>query len=277
MQKRWLLLDANCLCWRSYHSTGALKWGETQTGTVYGFLRDVRGFMETFNTDNVIFCWDFGEPLRKRIYPGYKASRETKRKKMNPLEKIAYEAFKKQVQLIRTTYLKEIGFRNNFWATGFEADDLIAQFCADLPKRDQIVIVSSDKDFYQLLDDRVRIYHPITKKAVTAESFWKQWELPPLDWCIIKVIAGCVSDEIKGIEGVGEITAAKYLRREASAKQFALIESSASQRVIKRSIPLVLLPFADTPSYDLRKDCVTKQKWTAIADKLGMRSLRSWE
>jgi DNA polymerase-1 len=269
MKTPWLLLDCNYLAWRAFHSMGSLSFKEIQTGVVYGVLREVLSLQETFGTRRIAFCFDRGMLLRKIDYPGYKA-RRTKDKR----DEEDHKEVRKQVNLLRTKYLPLIGFRNLFSQSGYEADDVIAGIVEPRPTKN-FIVVSSDKDLYQLLSPRVTIWNPHKKERITEGKLREEFGIGPSQWADVKAIAGCVSDEVEGVRGIGEKTAAKFLRGELqTGKQFDLIVKGNS--IWRRNLGIVRLPYPGLRDFQLVKDEVTGEGWQAIIDLLGMRSLAAY-
>lgn len=271
MPKTWLILDATYLCWRAFYSTGVLSHGDVPTGVIYGFLRDILTFQEDHGTDRIVFCFDRGQLLRKRDYPGYKANRT---KQFNEESLQSAIQVKEQIRRLRTELLPQLGFVNVFSKSGYEADDIIASVCLNLPKKDEGIIVGADYDLYQLLTDRILMWHPTSKKATTAESFSKEYGITPTQWINVKAIAGCSSDNVIGIKGVGEKTAAKFLNGslKPSSKAWQLI--SANNHVWDSNRHLVKLPYAGCPVFPLQRDQIDRREWNKVLDSMGMKSLK---
>lgn len=268
MTSPWLLLDVSYLAYRAYFAIGGkLSHGDIATSVVYGVLREVITLQETFNTKRLAFCFDYGKPLRSELHPGYKQSRHTG-KTAAELESIL--EVKQQIQHLRKDYLGSIGYRNLLFQKGFEADDVIASLTQSWEA--EFVIVSSDHDLYQCLAPNVRIWQPASKTLYTQDTLRKEFGINPEDWVQVKAIAGCKSDDIPGIVGIGEKTAAKYLRGDLKpGKHLAKIEDG--RELWKRNLKLVRLPFKGIPILNLRKDEVTAEGWTSLIDRLGMNSL----
>lgn len=238
-----ILVDANNLCHIAYYSTGDLSLKEIPTGVIFGFMQQLLSVLKKFG-NNITFCWDSKKSHRKRIYPEYKGNRKKNKTELD-LTKLtkAYEQF----DLIRTEIIPSLGFVNNFRQTGFEADDLIAYLC-NRHKSDKKIIVSSDKDLYQLLYRNeynlfTMIYDTRKKETFTKEMFEKKYGIKPSQWAEAKAIFGDSSDNIKGVKGVGEITAIRYLKGNLKENANVFKKIQNSKDIIERNLKLVKLPF----------------------------------
>lgn len=267
----WLVFDCNYMCHRAFYSTGKLAHNDVLTGVIYGFLRDVMNLKNELDADNLVFCFDSKSNLRKEVYPDYKANRN---RNLTEEEQKAKAELHRQIKLLRTEYLDYVGFKNIFCKKGYEADDLVASVCFDMNKDDEAIIVSDDHDLYQLFRSNVNIYSPKRKRILTKKWFMKEWNMHPSRWVEVKALAGCSSDNITGIKGIGEATAAKWVRGEISpnTKKYDLILNRTS--ILKINIPLVTLPFKGTPSYELTDDRFNKKRWNKLMDALGMTSMK---
>jgi len=275
MNKKWLILDCNYLCHRAKWTTGGLSYENTPTGVIYGFLKSITHFQEYFNTPHVIFCWDSKYSKREEIFPAYKSNRKNKYKDMNEDEIKFEKEFRQQMIMLRKKYLPTIGYKNVFVQRGYEADDIIASICFNLPMLDEAVIVSSDQDLYQLINPQVSFYNPVKGKVLTLQGFKKKYGIEPHLWGEVKVIAGCNTDGVPGIKGVGEKTAIKYLKKELKkTSQAYQIISTADFSLIRRNKKLVVLPFKGTKNFRLQKDEISKEGWKKTIEELGMKSLK---
>ncbi|GAG21103.1 unnamed protein product, partial [marine sediment metagenome] len=110
---------------------------------------------------------------------------------------------------------------------GYEADDLFAGYTRQ-HKDKQYVIVTNDEDIYQLLNHNVAMWM-LRKKPIlfTVEDFIDKYGIDPGQWATIKALGGCKSDNIPGLENIGEKRALQWIRREASKK----IDDSIKSRV----------------------------------------------
>ncbi len=274
MYKKFLILDISFLCHRAKHSTGGLTYNGDATGVIYGLLKSLSGFQDLFNTSNFVFCFDSKTSKRKEMYPNYKANRI---KKEYTEEEIAFDkAFRKQIKRLRTTYLPRIGFRNVFVQKGYESDDLMAEICLHIKSDDEAVIITSDKDLYQCISGNVSCYNPITNKVVTMQKFKKEYGIIPELWSLVKATAGCTTDNVKGIIGVGEKRAIQYinLQLKRESKAYEDIKSKKGQKIVTRNLKLVSLPLEGTQGCRLKRDNLSESGWRDVTKLLGMVSIK---
>lgn len=271
----WLIFDGNFVAWRAFHSVGDLSHTGARTGTVFGFFKEVQALQNLFNTRKVIFCFDGQMSHRKALYPEYKANRV---EPDDEQKKAAYEEVRKQIALLNAVYLPKIGYKNVFCQQGLEADDLIASILRwNIRQGDKVVIITADKDMYQLLSPDVEIYNlnrPLERRRYTVQDLKREWGLSPLQWRDLKAIAGCETDNVKGCKGVREKTAAKYLRGDLpeTHKISKSIEQFIGSEQYLRNTRLTRLPFV-SPREDckLREDEITKEGWESVAKELGIK------
>lgn len=275
MNRRFLLLDCPYLCHRMKHTMGDLSFKGSATGIIYGFLKSLSGFQDLFRTSNFVFCWDSKTSKRKEIYPEYKANRD---KKEYTDEEIEFDrAFRKQMKKLRTTYLSLIGFRNIFIQRGYEGDDVIASIIQySIREEDEAVIITSDKDLYQCIRPNVSFYNPQKGKILTLQGFKKQYGILPSDWAMVKSIAGCATDNIKGIERVGEKTAIKYLtgNLKVTSKIYTKILCKKGLKISSENKQLVELPMEGTNQFKLKRDKLSESGWKSVSNLLGMKSIK---
>jgi 5'-3' exonuclease len=188
------------------------------------------------------------------MYPEYKAKRKAKKLLMTDEEKTYDNACHIQSEEIRTYILPDVGFVNNFMRIGYEGDDLIASIIVNNPEH-EFIIVSSDADLYQLLSPTVSIYDLNKKQRYTENDLFQEHRTQSILWGEVKAIAGCTSDEVKGVSGVGIKTAIKYLNHELSftSATYKKIASAEGDAIIKRNRELVKLPLKGTENIRLKK------------------------
>lgn len=193
----WLVIDGNNLLNRCYYATAHSPQGLMQapdgqyTNAVNGFLRMLLKYEEELNASPVVM-FDEGKGFRKEIYPAYKEGRNE-----------TPEPLRSQFPLIKE--LLKAGNIPVYQSPVLEADDLIGAFAEQV--KGNVYILSNDKDLYQAITDRVTV---ITRKGkddlfVTPQCFSELFsELSPKQIIDLKAITGDSSDNIPGINGIGE-------------------------------------------------------------------------
>jgi DNA polymerase-1 len=199
-----LLVDGNNLFKIGFHGAKELFYDGNHIGGVFHFINILRKFLEEHNHDKVIVMWD-GESnssARKLIYPQYKANRT-----QAGTDEI-YESYLTQrgriKQYLEEVFIRQVEIDNN------EADDLIAYYC-QIAKDEQIIIFSGDKDLTQLISERVTIYSPVSKQYYKNGDMitLNKVEIPHYNVAVCKIFVGDKSDNIDGIQGLGEKTLVK--------------------------------------------------------------------
>ena len=273
-----LIVDANNYIHRSFHAmktSGLSDEVGNLTEITFGLLRDICWLKDRFHPKTFGFAWDVGHSFRRKLNPTYKEKRHA----LTPEEEAEIELkqqVRKQAEQLRLQILPTIGFRNSFACAGYEADDFIAQACKAIPKTEEVVICSSDHDLYQLLAGNVSIWSPRPPKQVTLQSFYRQYGIPPFRWAEVKALAGCTSDNVVGVKGVGEKTAIKYITGNLPTKYKACqaIMDSKGQAVAAANLPLVRLPYEGCPEVQWQQDEVTRGNWDKAMTRWGMQSLK---
>lgn len=270
-----LLVDCSCLCYRSLFAMGNLSNDQKNVQIIFGFVKQLFTLAKTFESNRFVFCWDSRNSYRKLKYPQYKSSR---RKNQTDEQKINMEDAFRQFDEIKELLLPSMGFKNIFRQNGYEADDLIAHIVTRIP--DETMIISTDNDLFQLIEESryasIRLYNfkGITDKAI----FKKNWfNLDPVKWAFVKAIAGCSTDEVRGIDGVGYNTAAKYLAGILpNGKSKQKIDSQEGKEIFCRNLELVGLPYDGLKPInikELNEDDISVEKFKAIFGQYGFRSL----
>lgn len=270
-----IIVDSNAVGHRAKHSMHGLSFDEMQTGVIFGFMQEVMRLAIRFETNRFIFCWDSKKNFRKGMDSNYKLKREEKRKEKTKSEQFLDQTAYEQFHILRTEVLPEFGFKNNLIKTGYEADDLIANIVMNNDL--DMVIASSDEDLYQLLN-HAPMYSFKKKKLYTKEDFKKDYGIDVNEWVMVKAIAGCNSDNVIGLRGVGEKTAIKYLNGEL--KKEATVDSiDNSKKMIRDNLKLVTLPlFMEKEMKVIKVDFKNEEflisDFLSICDKYGFYSLK---
>ncbi|MBM3302852.1 MAG: hypothetical protein FJY85_23255 [Deltaproteobacteria bacterium] len=277
MNNTWLILDTDYLCHRARWSMKDLSWKGAATGVVYGVLQSVLQLQERFQTDKVAFCFDSHVSKRREIYPDYKANRKN-RQPMTEEEEAFEKEYRRQVVKLRKEYLPEIGFRNVFWQSGYESDDLMAVAALEAESFPTWsgVIVTADHDLYQCIRGNVSVYNPQKRENMTLQRFYQTYHIEPKHWATIKSIAGCSSDNIPGAKGIGEKTALKFIQDQLKkdSKAYQTIRRYCLSPEEKIAVRLVTLPLEGTGTVRLKSDKIKPEGWDSVCRKLGFKSLR---
>lgn len=266
-----VVVDGPCVCYRSMFSIGNLSFEERPTGVIFGFLSVILQLADKFDYPKFVFTWDSRKSIRRSIYPNYKR-REQERASAEVLELL--EIARPQFVAIRTRVLPLMGFRNNFIQTGLEADDLIARTVEAIEngKDRRCIIATIDNDLYQLLSPSTSVYNLKTKRLYTIDDFHQDYGIRPKDWVTIKTLAGCPSDGIAGIAGVGEKTAILFLQGKLKGKKLELI-SKERDRITQINDPLVRLPRPETSPVELvEREEFSFRNFETICMEYGFRS-----
>lgn len=234
-----IIIDCNNWCSAMRYSLPKMFHDDNRVEIIYGFLMQMPLLAARLESNDMIFCWDTKPTLRRDLYQDYKKSRITKQK--TETEKAEDFEFRKQLDKIKKSILPTLQFPNSFYREGYEADDIIAYIVKLLPNGYSIV-VANDNDLYQLLD-LCSIYHK--NSLFTEKIFTRKYGIKPSDWAQVKAIAGCSTDDVKGIEGVGLKTAIRYITNTlpSSYSSYKKIISLDGEKVIERNLKLVQLPF----------------------------------
>ena len=272
-------IDCNNLCYRAFYATGNMAYGGNPTGVVFGFLNQLFSYILNYPEKfTPVFCWDSKESFRKEIYPEYKQNR---RKDQTEEQKELFNQLFYQMDLLRRDILPDLGWKKNVMhRPGYEADDLIAFGVSKIGRG--VNIISSDEDLFQLLNKTkdVLIYNPGKNSFFTESNFVTKYGIYPTSWPLVKAMAGCSSDNIKGVIGVGEKTSIKYINSKLDPKTKAFTNILTSQDIVQRNLKLVKLPFIvnsyaeDWASYPFTPTDtkVSKDKFKELFKQYGFRS-----
>jgi DNA polymerase-1 len=265
-----IVCDTHNLAFRAYHAVPNLTFDDVGTSVAFGVFREVLELRETFGEDSVFsFCFDVGRSNRVKDDPRYKDNRQPTTEE----EKVLLDEVREQITRMRDGLLQDAGFQNIFWAKGFEADDLIATVC-DAVAPAEVIIVSSDKDLYQLLSPRVMMFPPAKRVVYTESCLMRDFGVRPDQWSRVKAIAGCPGDNVIGLAGIGEKKASQYLTR-------AMGEHTATFKRIRTALPelkknhiLTKIPYPGTPICRPNNKPVDMVALEKVCKSLGFSSFR---
>lgn len=213
--KRLLVIDALNAYFRAYIVDPSLSTNGQPIGGYKGFVKILQKLCREMKPDEIIIAWDGagGSQRRKIINKGYKEGRKPIRlnrtvKNLTENEELHNKVWQ-QHRLMEM--LNEMPVMQSVH-DGVEADDIISHVVQMPHYRGwQKVIVSSDKDFFQLCDDETVLYRPIQKKFVNKLRILEEFSIHPTNFALARAMAGDKSDNLNGVRGVGLGTVSKRL------------------------------------------------------------------
>ncbi|MDJ0802368.1 MAG: DNA polymerase I [Desulfobacterales bacterium] len=204
--KQIYLIDGTAYIYRAYHAIRSLSNSKGfPTNAIFGFTRML---MKLFDERQPAFAGMFfdapGPTFRHERYPDYKANRPPM-----PDDMAAQIPHIKDVAAAFRIPVLEMA--------GFEADDLIGTVArrAEADGFD-VVLVTGDKDFVQLLSERVSIWDPMKDRAITRADFRRDSELEPAQMIDVMGLSGDTADNVPGVPGIGPKTAMGLIQTYAS-------------------------------------------------------------
>lgn len=274
-----LIIDIHYLGWRAYHSMGNLttETGEG-TGIVLGILSQALRLSRQWKDPEVIFTCDSQDSLRKRLFPAYKK----KPAETDKIELANKADAIRQINLVKRRLLGQMGFNNVFEYRGYEADDIQAQIVMHRTGDKIPLVITNDDDILQLLE-YCSIYSPSSKTLTTKRDFVKEYGLAPGRWADVKRLAGCTSDGVPGIKGIGPGTALKYLKGQLKPKSKKLqdIRNARRDGSVDLWDKLVRLPFEGCPVPVIVEDEFSYDGFLAVCEEFEFSKMESeageWE
>jgi len=225
-----LLIDGMNLFIRSFVVNPSMSSHGHHVGGIIGFINSTRKLIEDYRPEKVIIVWEGGgSTKRRKLYPEYKKkSRPQKLNRFyeddipNSVENRNYQVVS-IINLLRCTKIRQV------YIDDCEADDVIGYLAMYRFANDRKLIASSDKDFYQLLNNKTIIYSPTKKDIVTSRDVLEKYGISANNFCLAKCLCGDASDNIVGVKGAGFKTIAKRF------PVFALDESLLIDDIISLS------------------------------------------
>ena len=198
-------------------------------GGIVGFLKSVGYAIKMLGPTRTIIVFDGrgGSSRRRKIYPEYKNKRKTKIRlnRVNEYESLDDERHSMFMQLSRCVEYLETLPVSIISIDNVEADDVIAYTTKQLLTDSKIIIMSTDKDFLQLVDDRISVWSPTKKKLYKPENVLEEYGIPSHNLLMYRIFDGDKSDNINGVFGYGLKTVQKKLPFLQEDKTFSVDEA----------------------------------------------------
>ena len=230
-KERLMVIDALNIFLRAYIADPSLSNNGNPVGGLRGFLKILQKLVREVKPTEIIVCWDGpgGSSKRKKLHKEYKAGRKPVRLNRGLLELNEQQEMENKIwqQTRLFDYLNELPIVQ-LMLDEVEADDIIA-YVVQMKQYEnhQKVIVSSDKDFYQLCDDNTIIYRPSVpenKRYMTSTRAVDEFGIHPVNFALARAIDGDKSDNIEGVPRVGIKTVAKRFPFLSESKDYSIQE-----------------------------------------------------
>lgn len=207
-----LIIDGLNMFIRNWVVVPMMNTNGDHIGGVIGFLRSLKLLIRENQPTRVIITWDGkgGSQKRRGVYAEYKAGRKPRVNRQYDFGESPEQSqadLAKQYALTRR-YLDMLGLAQ-IEVEAVEADDIIGFLCRGIFEGTDKVVVSSDKDFFQLIDPKTVVYSPTKKVYYSGDVLKERFGVIPENFIYMKSLMGDGSDNIKGIKGVGEKTVVK--------------------------------------------------------------------
>lgn len=208
LNSRVLIVDGLNTFIRSYSVSPVTNSNGEHVGGISGFLLSVGHAIKTINPTRVIIVFDGkdGSAKRRAIFSDYKSNRKLK-VRLNRSETVDKEDNQLQQLMRLVEYLGVLPF-TTIVINGAEADDVIAYLTKHFyeGRDNQLFIMSSDKDFMQLVDKQTHIWSPTDKKLYFEQDVYERFGIIPANMALFRALTGDSSDNIPGVEGLGAKT-----------------------------------------------------------------------
>lgn len=242
--KLTLLVDGENIIHQSFHRFEKLRSTDGKpSGAIFGFFKSLHMYLTRFEPNGVIISFDNGHsPFRVELNPNYKIHRKD----------ISYDRESLQTQkrvilsilgMLRVSYIFD-----KRKSTNYEGDDFLAKLAIDKSKEGKVILVSSDKDFNQLLVyNGIKIYNPRKESYVNASNCKELFGYTPEETVPYLCMVGDTSDDIPGIKGIGPVKARKILDANTDFWTYVKSLPEEHQDILYRNRKLIDLKyFIDT-------------------------------
>ncbi len=198
-----ILIDGSGVAYRSYYAfirNPLINSRGENTGAVFGFVNSMNKIISDLKPDYLAVVFDTPQPtFRHKIYPEYKSTRAK-----TPDELIAqFPWIDQAIEGFNITTIR---------MDGYEADDIIGTLSVKAAARGiEVLMFTGDKDFYQLVTERVKILHPREFEIMGPEAVKEKFGVPPDRVVDTLALMGDTSDNIPGVPGVGPKTAVSLI------------------------------------------------------------------
>ena len=235
MSEKILLIDGNSMANRAFYATmGRMMKTPTgiSTNAVYGFFQIMFKTIEEENPDKIIVAFDISSSeKRTKIFSEYKAGRHKTPEDLT----MQFPIIKELLRMMNIPIVQK---------DGIEADDILGAIAKKEGKKEnKIIILTGDRDYFQLVDMNVNIRYPKTIMGKTEYIIYdnykinEEYGLTPAKLIEVKALMGDASDNIPGVKGIGEKTALKLIIQFKNLEKiYEYIENSDGKEIAKATL-----------------------------------------
>ena len=220
--QRLILVDGSGYIFRAFYALPPMSREDgTPVNAVFGFTSMLLKLSEDMEGENILVVFDAARTtFRNEIYKEYKANRSEPPEELVP----QFDLIKKATTAIG---LKSLEVEN------YEADDIIATY-VKIAKKENIetLVISSDKDLMQLIQDGVSLYDPMKNIKIGPEAVLEKFGVSPDKVIDVQALAGDSSDNVPGVPGIGVKTASQLINEYGSLEK--LLDNASSIKQEKR-------------------------------------------
>ena len=215
-KKHVLLIDGENILHQSFHKFEKLKSTDGRpSGAIFGFFKSLHMYIDRFNPKEVYITFDNGHSeFRDKLNPNYKGHRKN--------ISIDYESLQLQkaeiMKILRYLRINYIFDKNKSY--NYEGDDFLAYLVLKKFNKDKVTIVSSDKDFNQLISSSVKIFNPRKEQYVREDNCKDLFEYSPEETVDYLSLVGDKSDDIEGYPGMGPKKTRTFLDKYGSINDY---------------------------------------------------------
>lgn len=208
-----MIVDMLNMYYRAYIVDPSLSANGQPIGGIKGSLKILQKLCREIKPTQIYICWDGreGSSKRRKINSGYKEGRKPIRLNRDIRHLSDQEEMENKIwqQLRLAEYFNQLPIcQLNIEFS--EADDIIGALVARFRGK-QKVVISSDKDYFQLLDDTTLLYRPTQKQILNKNNIISEYNIHPSNFAVARAIVGDKSDNLPGVNGVGLKTVAKKM------------------------------------------------------------------
>ncbi len=285
-----LLVDGLNLFMRHFVVNPSMSDSGLHIGGVIGFLKALSHLSDRTHPKKIVVVWESGgSPRRRAIFKEYKQNRRPQKLNRYYEDDIPDTTQNRDSQISLIIEALRYTATTQIYVPDCEADDVIGYLVRHKFKNDKCVIVSSDKDFYQLLSKNVIQWSPGQKKYITPKTLLKKFGISAVNFCTARSFIGDPSDGIDGVPRVGFtslakrfpemsdnkfisvddlVTSANYAQEEKSLKMYASMIENAD--IAKRNWKLMYLDMIGLSSDQIEKINFSIENSGPSSDKISL-------